>query len=113
MQLQTKNIPWKITEAWPQSRTHKATCHHIGVCIDMNHTTSWGVLSSNQNPPIEQIVEVIRIADSLGMCAQYEILRDRELYQKIAAAGYGKNVIFFNGKWISANHYSLYNGICR
>jgi hypothetical protein len=108
--LQSKNITWRITEAWPESRSHKATCHKIGLCIDMNHTSGSG---SNQNPTVAQIKAVVEAADSLGMCAQYEILNNSTLNNQLVAAGLGKNVIFFGGRWISANHYSLYNGTCK
>ncbi len=110
--LQSKNITWRITEAWPATpgRDHKATCHKIGLCIDMNHTSGSG---SNQNPTVAQVKAVVETAASLGMCAQYEILNNSTLNNQLVAAGLGKNVIFFNGKWISANHYSLYNGSCK
>jgi hypothetical protein len=111
--LKVKNIPWKISEAWPASRVHKAVCHQIGVCIDMNHTSGWGKTDSNQNPSVQQVKTVIETAANLGMCAQYEILNNSSLNNQLVAAGLGKNVIYFNGKWISANHYSLYNGTCK
>lgn len=109
--LQSRKMPWRITEAWPGFRSHKAICHKIGVCIDMNHIIQGGT-DPNPTPTTAQVKIVVEAAASLGMCAQYEILKDTNLNNQLVKAGLGKNVIFFGGKWISANHYSLYNGTC-
>ncbi|HEY0980408.1 MAG TPA: hypothetical protein VGE18_03315 [Candidatus Paceibacterota bacterium] len=111
-QLKSKGVTWQVTEAWPQSRSHKANCHQTGLCIDMNNTTAQGG-GSNHKPTVAQVKSVIETAASLNMCAKYEILNDSTLYKQLTDAGLGRNVMFFNGKWISANHYSLYNGICK
>ncbi len=110
-ELKNKNIPWRVTEAFPESRTHKATCHKTGVCIDMNHTTGWGS-GTNQTPSSQEVKTVIETAQKNNMCAIYEILNNQNLYRELINNGLSKNVLFFNGKHISANHYSLYNGKC-
>ena len=109
--LITNGIQWKVTEAWKPSRAHKAKCHQIGTCIDMNHTPA-NSMQGLPNPTVSQIQGVISAASSLGMCAKYEV-KTREDYNKYINGGVPKSSILLLGNWISANHYSLYNGTCK
>jgi hypothetical protein len=68
--LTSKGITeWRITEAWKPTVTHISSCHPLGTCVDINYT---GNIQSTY-PTAEQIKKVTEAADSVGLCAIYEV----------------------------------------
>ena len=106
--MNAENISWSITEAWQPSRTHKAACHGMGTCVDANHSIG---NSGNPAPEPEDVKKFIEAATSVNLCPVYEV---KTVAQKtrLTDAGVPDNRIKVYGSWISAPHYSIYNGVC-
>lgn len=102
--------PVYITEAWNKTRNHKAQCHSIGTCVDINFIPT-------HSPTAEDIEEFINKAAGLGLCAEYEVLgadRYNELKAKLVDTGkVPRSKILNFTNWITASHFSLYDADCR
>lgn len=97
------NGAWGTTEAWSPSRTHKASCHPKGTCIDANFTG---------NPSPEKIKRFIQQASASGLCAIYEV-QSSQAQQSLISSGVSPSNVKNYGTWISAPHFSVYGGTCK
>lgn len=99
--LKSKSIDWQVTEAWPPTRDHQASCQNpgpnAGTCVDANFV---GTRATAAN-----INTFIQSAQSAGLKAVYEVAipqRKAELQSQGV-----KSVIFVEG--ITGEHFSVYN----
>lgn len=96
---------WRITEAYPPTRTHQAACHTDGTCIDANFTGT---------PTASQINTFITQANSSGLRAVYEV-GDQATYNSLIQADVPQtNVLYLPPKedgtpQITAPHFSVYS----
>ncbi len=102
-ELQRINLPWRITEAWPQSRVHKNSCHRVGTCIDANIDAS-----TPQN-----IKKFLDAGARAGLFVEYEVTSQGEKDRLVKEGGIRPVQILvlppINGvPQISAPHFSVY-----
>ena len=83
----------EITEAWPPTRTHKATCHTNGTCTD--------VVFSDRNFTPERVREFQTLAAQNGFEAVYEPPSG------MSCTGY-TNCLPYNKTKSTNHHFSLY-----
>ena len=72
--------PWRVTEAWPPSRTHASSCHSDGTCVDVNF------INRNNDATTENIRAFIDAARRSGLDAVYET-SDSSVYNELREAG--------------------------
>ncbi len=97
------NGAWGTTEAWAPSRTHKASCHPKGTCIDANLIGSASA---------QKIKQFINQASASGLCAIYEV-QSEQVRTSLISQGVNSSNIKNYGTWISAPHFSVYGGTCK
>lgn len=83
----------QITEAWPPTRTHQASCHTNGTCTD--------VVFADRNFNSERVKQFQELAASNGMRAVYEPPSG------VSCAGY-TNCITYDKTKSTGHHFSLY-----
>jgi hypothetical protein len=98
-ELKAAGINWTITEAYPQSREHKADCHRTGTCIDADF------LGGDTPANIKKFIEV---ANNNGFRAVWEVKTQKEK-DTLVAAGVPEARVKALGNWISGSHFSVYN----
>jgi hypothetical protein len=87
---------WTVTEAYPPSRSHKASCHSNGTCVDVGLRPRAYTL--------QNITAFSNAARSVGLRPVFET-KDCNLHRQVAAAGI--NSLCLPGH-ISADHFSVY-----
>lgn len=114
LQQNSVTTNWQVTEAFKRTRVHKSKCHYIGTCIDMNFTGSM-----KTSPTSTNIKDVIDAADKSGLCAVYELgtlnttkAQTEPKRQLLIQAGIPESKVKNYAGWISAPHFSIYNGTC-
>ena len=100
-QLDASGIDWRVTEAYPPTRTHKSPCHQAGTCIDANFT-------GNTAPTAGNVNSFINAASSSGFRAVYEVQTQSQKNDLVAGGVPAANIAVL-GSWISAPHFSVYN----
>ncbi len=96
--LDSAGINWRVTEAYPPSRTHRDACHSNGTCIDANCI---GGCSS------AQVKTFINSASSAGLRAVYEVQTQAEK-DTLVRSGVSATNVQVLGSWISGAHFSVY-----
>ncbi len=92
---------WRITESWPPTIQHRASCHFDGACVDVNFTDRNDVSSVD-------ILTFIHAAGANNLRAVYEVPNEEErnrlvsVNQSLAQLG---RVIVVPGV---APHFSVY-----
>lgn len=99
--LTLQGINWWVTEAWPPTRSHVASCQNpgpdAGTCVDANFKTT---------PPTAKNINIfIQSAHSAGLRAVYEvstsIMRETLIKEGV------ESVIYVPG--ITGDHFSIYS----
>jgi hypothetical protein len=98
--LDAAGINWRVTEAYPPTRTHQNPCHQNGTCVDANCT---GGCSASQ------VATFIQAAQQSGLRAVYEVATTAQR-DALVAGGVPASSIQVLGSWISAPHFSVYGG---
>jgi hypothetical protein len=99
----SKNISWRITEAWPMTSTHQSKCHRNGTCLDLNFT------STPQTP--QNVKLMIDSLISVGMCPNYEVMPSGGITRAQLTAIGIPNERIWNGKGTAA-HIHVVNATC-
>lgn len=97
--LQTQGITWRVSEAWPPTRTHSNSCHSLGTCIDA---------SLGGSASASQINSFIAAADRSGMRAVYEVATAAERNALISQGVPAASIAPPLGSHISGPHFSVY-----
>ena len=93
--MNTANVGWVITEAYPPTTTHHNPCHYDGTCIDAR--------PSNQTPT--NINTFNNTAVRAGLRPQYEVATQIEK-DRLIASGVTISIIVVPG--INNSHFSVY-----
>lgn len=94
------NTGWRVTEMWPPTVNHNATCHSNGTCVDIARTSG--------SPSIEQIQQMAGRLKAQGLYGVFEstILSAAQCQQIIDAVDAGSQVKIMNIG--SSPHFSVY-----
>ncbi len=98
--LDAAGVNWQVTEAYPPTRTHKDPCHAAGTCIDAN--CIGGCTAS-------QVKTFLDSANTSGLRAVYEVKTQSEK-DALVRNGVNASSVSVLGDWISAPHFSVYDG---
>lgn len=88
----------RVTEAMPPTRTHKASCHQNGTCIDYSK-------SGGMSPT--EVQKVIVAARANGLRPVYEV-KTQAQKNTLVNGGVNASDIKVLGDWISGPHFSIY-----
>jgi hypothetical protein len=97
--LDAAGINWRVTEAFPPTRTHQNQCHQNGTCVDANCI---GGCSG------AQVKTFIESAQASGLNAVYEVQTQAQK-DALVSAGVNPAKVAVLGNWISAPHFSVYD----
>lgn len=99
--LDSANINWQVTEAWPPTMTHQNACHSQGTCIDANFT-------GGTQPTAGNIALFINNASMSGLRAEWEVKTQAEK-DALVSAGVSPSGVRVVSR-ITAPHFSVYKG---
>jgi len=112
-----QGITWWVTESWPETRIHKASCHKNATCVDINFT-------GNSATP-ENIARMMHLGMQVGLRLEYEVkvagtknTIEEAWEHSPNILGVPNNPALFNtfksrvkvlGDWINGPHFSAYH----
>lgn len=101
--LQSAGISWFITEAYPPTRVHQASCHREGTCVDADVSS----------PTTANVVAFYNLARGLQLRVVYETSSQAEADALIRAGipratSGGSGVLVLPANQITGNHFSVY-----
>lgn len=94
-ELKKQNIVWSVSEAFPPTVHHEASCSYNGTCID--------AVTNSSHPTINSFFEA---AQKAGLEAVYEVKTEDEKKRLIEGGVKGTILVV---PWATGGHFSVYN----